>query len=720
MQYELLRILEAEVRESEQFQIEGLFDATRPEQEEEQKQDALSRTQTCLRRGDMETAVTTLRAAREIWPRDDFGPRDSTCIDELHSLKDIYLRPLVPFAEVCEFQLDEEELGEEVEIPERKREGEFDLFMYSLKFCHQKIMKTFSYLLTQYSFNSDFTNHALVKMLHRICYQCKKFPLLYQISLFSVFQFILEESSSSRYQELRKFVVHVLNKFFSAAKHNPCLFAEILFWKSQEDCVDIELGYGTVATMKVSKVTRQTWSEEDTARLTTLWLQYKGCEGVLGEIAAEMTNKAELQIKKKLLSLGLAEKTDFVKAKKIKKTGWSGEEDERLRELYAVYGEQEDHLQAIASHIPSRSEREVSTRMERLGMGTVYGGSPVISGTWYKSKRIQKKKKKLNNNNTSPESKRRKIKSQLSLPRAISLYQTIRDDEKLIPCLEWLGKSLRREAVDRKTDDDWECVPLVPNNLEQGQALETDSFLDLMRALSLTEPDTGQMFWRIPATRTPKDLISCADLLSGKPLEMPDSDSACLSAEDDSSVTSEMSDSGSESSQLSADEPTKNSLKAKQFALAKSVEKKRTSESKSKNIVNDSDFSDLEADTQIDSLDHILVPSPPLSKMKPSIKRLYNSDSETDTREFEISSQPLHSRLQRLRADFSEDSDLEPDHFPSVEEFGDRVGRTGHVGRLKRVRLDSEDSAEELSSPRVENNNLKKVRYIQESDSDTD
>ena len=656
MQYELLRILEAEVRESEQFQIEGLFDATRHEQEEEQKQDALSRTQACLRRGNVETAVATLRAAREIWPRDDFGPRDSTCIDELRRLKDIYLRPLIPFAEVGEFLLDEEELGEEVEIPERRREGEFDLFTYSLKFCHQRIMKTFTYLLTQYSFNSDFTNHALVKMLHRICYQCKKFPLLYQISLFSVFQFILEESSSSRYQELRQFVVRVLNNFFSAARQNPCLFAEILFWKSQEDCVDIELGYGTVATMRESKVTRRTWSEEDTARLTSLWLQYKGCEGVLGEIAAEMTNKAELQIKKKLLGLGLAEKSDFVKVKKSKRIGWSGEEDERLRELYAVYGEQEDHVQAIASHFTSRSEREVITRMERLGLGTVNDGSPVISGR-SKPKRIQKKKIiNNNNNNTCSESKRNRVKSQLSLTRAITFYQTVRDGDKLIPCLEWLGKSLRREAVDREIDDEWEDVPLVPNSLEQGQALEADSFLDLMRALSLAEPDAGQMFWRIPAQMTPKDLISCSDLLSGKPLEIQDSNSAGLSSENNNSA-SETSDSGSESSQLSANEPTKEFVEVKQLARAKLIEKRSSalSEFKSKEIVNDSDLSDLEAETQIDSLDHLLVPSPPLSKMKPSIKRLYNSDSETDTREFENSSQPLHTRLQRLRADLSED-----------------------------------------------------------------
>ena len=48
------------------------------------------------------------------------------------------------------------------------------------------------------------------------------------------------------------------------------------------------------------------------------------------------------------------------------------------------------------------------------------------------------------------------------------------------------------------------------------------------------------------------------------------------------------------------------------------------------------------------------------------------------------------------------------------------MARAGNVGRAKRARLDSEDSAEELSSPRVERNNLKKVRYIQETDSDND
>ena len=734
MQYELLRILESESGEIDQLEIEGLFDATRQDQEEEQKHEALSRTQACLRRGDMERAIATLRAAREIWPSDDFGPRDSTCIDELKRLQDIYLRPIISHSAVSEALLDDEEFEEDDSVPEQRKEGEFDLFMYSLKFCHQKIISTFCFLLSQYSFNTDFTNHALVKMLHRICYKCKKFPLLYQISIFSVFQFILEESNTSRYKELKLFAIHVLKRFFSAVRQNPCLFVEILFWKSQNDCVDIELGYGTVASMRDNKVSQRLWSEEDTNQLTSLWQQYRGCDRALSEIAAEMTSKTEQQIKKKLISSGIAEKTDFAKQKSRRKREWSEEEEERLRELYSVYGEQEGTIQSIASHFPGRSEKEVTTIMKKLGIGRVKTTEELPSNS--KPNRIKKKKHKSGRAHPlagNISNSVRETNNRINLRKAIPLYESAHADERLLPGLKWLDKTLRVEAVDRETDPGWDAVPLVPDNLELGRALESEIFQDLLRALSLTEPDTGQMFWRIPSGITPKDLIACADLLSGK---IPDIQNEFVTAEplekvlgsESAESLSELSEFGnsSDSSQLSAENPltpptiqNTNYVKQNRPGLANLLERKRSTATKkintfkSKEFLSDSDFSeeDLITNNQVESVDDILVPSPPLSRMKQSVKRLYNSDSGSDTAGDRLeNSQPLHSKLQRLCAHLSEDSDEEPDHLLRDEDTGG--------GRGKRARLDSEDSEEGVSCQNEERYNLKKVRYIQESDDD--
>ena len=739
MQYELLRLLETESGEIDQLEIEGLFDATRQDYEEEQKQEALSRTQACLRRGDMERAVATLRAAREIWPRDNFGPRDSTCIDELKRLQDIYLRPIISHTNVSDSEVlpDDEEFEESV--PEHKKEGEFDLFMYSLKFCHQKIIAAFCFLLSQYSFNTDFTNHALVKMLHRMCYKCKKFPLLYQISIFSVFQFILDESNMSRYKELKLFAIHVLNRFFIDVRQNPCLFVEILFWKSQNDCVDIELGYGTVASMRDSKVSQRLWSEEDTTQLSSLWKQYKGCDRALSEIAAEMTSKTERQIKKKLISSGIAEKTDFAKVQTRKKREWSEEEEERLRELYSVYGEQEDALQSIASHFPGRSEKEVNAIMKKLGIGgikTTEEKSENCLLSKPKPKRVKKKKHMSAHPPVGSISKSAKtISNSLNLRKAIVLYESVHADEQLLPGLKWLDRSLRGEAVDRETDPVWDAVPLVPNSLELGRALESDVFLDLMRALSMAEPDMGQMFWRIPSEITPKELITCANLLSG---ELPELNNEAEITEPLEEVhVSESPDSdlseyenSSESSQLSAEDPSPsvptilntNSVKQKRPALAKLLEKTKSTAQKKANtfknneFLSDSDLSDGEFITsnQVESLHEILVPSPPISKMKPSIKRLYDSDSGSDTTGDRLeTSQPLHYKLQRLSARLSEDSDEEPYHLLRDEDTGG--------GRGKRARLDSEDSEDGVCCQKEARSKLKKVRYIvQESDDDED
>ena len=729
MQYELLRILEAESGEIDQMEIEGLFDATRQDHEEEQKQEALSRTQACLRRGDMERAVATLRAAREIWPRDDFGPRDSTCIDELKRLQDIYLQPIIFHTNDSEVLLDDD--GEfEGNVPEQKKEGQFDLFMYSLKFCHQKIIAAFSFLLSQYSINTDFTNHALVKMLHRICYQCKKFPLLYQLSIFSVFQFILDESNASRYKELKLFAIHVLNRFFKDVRHNTCLFVEILFGKSQNDCVDMELGYGTVASMKDSKVSKQVWSEEDVTKLSSLWEQYRTCENALSEIAAEMTGKTEQQIKKKLISTGIAEKTDFTKVHAQRKREWLEEEEERLRELYSVYGEQEEALQSIAVHFPGRSEKEVSIKIKKLGLGRIEITERISAkNSLVNSKPKRVKKKKHTHSPVEDISKHvGRIKTQVNLGHAIPLYESVQAEEHLLPGLKWLETSLRGEAVDREMDPVWDAVPLVPNNMELGRTLESEIFLDLMRALSMTEPDAGQMFWRIPSEITPTQLITCADLLSGIIPEIQINANTVESLErepsEDPGSLSDLSEyeSSSAASQLSAENPppvpailNANSVQQKRPALAKLLERKKSTPVKKVNKFMSREFlSDSEGElitsNQVESVNDILVHSPSLSKMKPSIKRLYRSDSGSDTTgDTPEASQPLHYKLQRLCANLSEDSDQEPDHFPLHEE--DTWG-----GRAKRARLDSEDSEDEIPSQKKERSNLKKIRCIQESD----
>ena len=698
--------------------IEGLFDATRPDEEDDQRQEAVSRTQACLRRGDMERGVATLRAAREIWPRDDFGPRDATCLEELQRLKLMYFQPIAATAVTEDVELDEEFEGNLSPVPEQKREGEFDLFPYLLKFCHHKVIQTLSFLLSHYNSNSDFTNHALVKLLHRVCYQCKKLPLLYQISLFSVFQQILDHSNSARLKELKVFASHILKHFFSAARYNPCLFVEVLFWKTQDDCVDIELGYGTVDAMRKSTVSQRAWSEEDVTRLSSLWDQYKGCEAVLNEISAELSTKNEKQIKNKLISLGLAEKGDFLVAKKSRRRKWTEEEDQRLRELHSVYGEQEERIDCIASHFDGKSRSEVAARISQLGIGTEgQSGEETVQSANNKQKRTRRKKKKLTPQpHLTSEPNGKTNKSRPPLSSAVPLYATVRAEDGLATALGWIENCLRREGADRGMDPDWDDVPIVPTNLELGQAIESSVFQDMMRSLSLTEPDVGQMFWRIPSELSPRHLNTCADLLSGKSPDIPKQAENNLSSEssldlseiEDSSCSQPSTDGIATQAIFSSD--ITQSLKQKRPGLARLLESKKSPTDQSN--LNREQFYESSPCSNRSELNSSLSLSSPTSHMKPSVRKLYNSDSESDTSVHEeTNSVPLHSKLQRLRAALSDDSDLEPDHLAEREEV--------EGGRAKRSRLDSGDSQDEHSSQQMDRY-MKKVRYIHESEDDED
>lgn len=128
-------------------------------------------------------------------------------------------------------------------------------------------MRAYSLVLADYASNGDTINHAVVKMLYRLAVQLDMKPLLYQMSIFKIFQQILEDPPTPRMkvrevvsggwpqchshtlslsQELQKFSRHMVQGFFHMAEKNPLMFVELLFWKTSRDCYELEMGYGTV------------------------------------------------------------------------------------------------------------------------------------------------------------------------------------------------------------------------------------------------------------------------------------------------------------------------------------------------------------------------------------------------------------------------------------------------------------------------------------------
>ena len=61
------------------------------------------------------------------------------------------------------------------------------------RFAHCKIVSAYCSLLRRYATNSTLTNHCVIKMLHRVAWDCKMPAMLFQLSLFKTFQMIMND-----------------------------------------------------------------------------------------------------------------------------------------------------------------------------------------------------------------------------------------------------------------------------------------------------------------------------------------------------------------------------------------------------------------------------------------------------------------------------------------------------------------------------------------------
>jgi len=74
------------------------------------------------------------------------------------------------------------------------------LFLFCCRLVNPSIIQPYCWLLQFYQKNTMKTNHCIVKMLHRIAIDIKMYPMLFQLSLFMVFNKILHCPNSSQYQ----------------------------------------------------------------------------------------------------------------------------------------------------------------------------------------------------------------------------------------------------------------------------------------------------------------------------------------------------------------------------------------------------------------------------------------------------------------------------------------------------------------------------------------
>uniref|UniRef100_A0A452E599 Timeless circadian regulator n=1 Tax=Capra hircus TaxID=9925 RepID=A0A452E599_CAPHI len=517
------------------------FDAASEVPVEEQRAEAMVRIQDCLLAGQAPQALSLLRSAREVWPeRDVFGAQDISPEEEIQLLKQILWAPL-PRQQGLEEQGAEEDDEEEEEEEELEvvqvSEREFNLLDYLKRFANSTVLRAYLLLLRSYKQNSAHTNHCVVKMLHRLAHDLKMEALLFQLSLFYLFNRLLSDPAAGAYKELVTFAKYILGKFFALAAVNQKAFVELLFWKNTAVVREMTEGYGTLDGGSSSR-RLPGWSPEEEAQLRELYLAHKDVEGqdVVDTILAHLKTapRTRRQVIHHLVRLGLADSVKDFQRKGTQIVLWTEDQELELQRLFEEFQDSDDVLGNIMKNITAkRSRARIVDKLLSLGL-------VAERRELYKKRRKKLAPSSLPNEEESlhdfcqedleeeenvPEKENEEDEEKEegseaeqaqggSVLSAEYLGQSLHQEGFSAPLL-WLQNCLIRAADDREEAGCSQAVPLVPLTEENEEAMESEQFQQLLQKLGVRPPASGQeTFWRIPAKLSPTQLRRMAASLS--------------------------------------------------------------------------------------------------------------------------------------------------------------------------------------------------------------
>ncbi|KAI8424376.1 hypothetical protein MSG28_002902 [Choristoneura fumiferana] len=527
------------------------FDAASDRPIDQQKEDCMKKIQKLMREYKFEDAVGMLRAAREVWPEDGiFGASDIPEDEELNMLETIYSTDLgveMPevVAEINEDNSEDEE--DEEEGDERSAtivETDFDFKDFVQRFCSPKIVSACASLLEGYEQNLPHTNHCITKMLHRIAWDCKRPSMLFQASLFVVFQKILS-NPMPQFKELEKFAIFILRKFTEVATKNPKVFIELLFWTNSKDAIDIECGYDLYSDQR-DRVGKGVWSEEQEDELRKLYMENQSNpqtdQDVIDWILENLIDQTRTRrgVIKKLKELGLIFRAPTKRSNKERNREkvpkeFSEEEDQMLRELWEELGDTTEPMLFIMARMPlKRQKRSFVERLLELGIisdkkqcrrktqkgsmksNGVDGNDRSSDSSSNQSdsddnsrpstpvKKNPSKKAPLKNNESSKSNKSKKATTlQLSASEIAKLLVDAVDKGFVNP-LKWVAENLEEVALDQEAegyDPNAEGIPLVPISSDCVQAMDEELFKKILMGVGIMPPsDEQETYWRIPSS----------------------------------------------------------------------------------------------------------------------------------------------------------------------------------------------------------------------------
>ncbi|XP_050190499.1 protein timeless homolog isoform X2 [Myiozetetes cayanensis] len=534
------------------------FDAASETPVEEQRAEALLRIQECLWHSQVPQALRLLRSARDVWPEGDvFGAADAGPPEETRLLREILVAPLPrhapPEPEEPENEEEEDEEEEEEEETVQVSEKEFNFLDYLKRFACGPVVRALVLLLRGYARNSPRTNHCAARLLHRLARDLHMEPLLFQLSLFTLFHRLLSDPAAGAYQELVALAKFILGKFFALAATNKKAFVELLFWKNPTTVCEMTRGYSSLQEGEGAPKSRaRPWSPQEEQELRELYWKYKEVEGedVIAAILAHLPppGRTRKQVVKQLVRMGLASSArDFPRERKgTRIVLWTQDQEEELTRLFEEFQGSDDVLGNIMKHLTARRSRArvvekllglglVSERKELYkkrrrkshGHGQAVAGVPAVPAqdSSAEDEDSEEEEDEEDEVDSSPVEENWAPEEGAGQGLAQHLHQ-----EGLAGPLRWLQNCLRRAAQDREQDGVSHPVPLVPLTEENEDAMENRRFQALLRQLGLRPPASEQeSFWRIPASLTPQRLRRAAASVahhgpdpSGSPQDLPE------------------------------------------------------------------------------------------------------------------------------------------------------------------------------------------------------
>uniref|UniRef100_A0A8B9RAN8 Timeless circadian clock n=1 Tax=Astyanax mexicanus TaxID=7994 RepID=A0A8B9RAN8_ASTMX len=540
------------------------FDAASEIPVTEQRTEAMIRIQDAVLARTGPEALSLLRAAREVWPEGNvFGSAEVQPEEELELLKQILFAELPSKITI-----------ENCDIPACQS--------IKVVFASPNIVRPYLILLRSYATNTPHTNHCVVRMLHRVGVDLKMDALLFQLSVFYLFNKILSDPAASAYKELVTFAKYILNRFFALAARNNKAFIELLFWKNVGAVREMTEGYSKDGCKKVI------WTPEEEEELRQLYEEHKDSEDpdIVETLLPLLsnTNRTRRHVVAQMVSMGLV---DSVKDLKKERKGtrivlWTEDQEQELQMLFEEYKDSEDILGNILKHLTAKrsrarvvdkilsmglvsDRRELYKKRRRNTAGKSTGmteedffadlsGAPrrdAITGDEEEEDELEDELMDEDEDEEEKEEVRvvpeKKNRRRESLPFIFIFWLTGLSGPVL-----WLQNCLNRAADDREEDGVSHPVPLVPLTEENEDAMENKSFQRLLRKVGIRAPaDEQESFWRIPATLSIYQLRVLATSLN--PLKENEVGGPAESEESvPSSVAPQQEDEGPDSQELRA------------------------------------------------------------------------------------------------------------------------------------------------------------------------